>query len=245
MASSSSARARRIDPILANMDKTSPSQDIVVIPASQAHTASVIFVHGLGQTTFTWRAMILEGLVPHLPHVEWILPQATEKHVTYHRNIRRPSWFDIAALPPGADEYDEPGIAESIRIIESLILAQIHRGVDARRIILMGFSQGAALAIMTALSTLHDLGGVVSLSGWIPLRARDQTIASPNVPILWCHGIPDPEIPLSMAENGVAYLRKHVHDQDKIQFKTYPGLTHTINDDEVNDVLAWLVEQTA
>ncbi|KAF7340064.1 Phospholipase carboxylesterase [Mycena venus] len=223
--------------------KIRPPQQTVVIPASQEHTASVIFVHGLGQTTFTWRAMILEGLVPNLPHVEWVLPQATEKRVTYYRDVRRPSWFNIATLPPGDDEFDERAIAESIAVIESLILAQIHRGIDARRIILVGFSQGAALSLMVALSTLHDLGGVASLSGWIPQRARDHPLTSPHVPILWCHGTADVEIPTSHAEDAVTYLRTHV--RDKVQYNTYPDLGHTINDDEVNDLLAWLVERTA
>jgi lysophospholipase-2 len=194
---------------------------------------------------------------------EQVCNNRSDKRVTYYRNVRRPSWFNIATLPPGNDEYDEPAIAESIGVIESLILAQIHRGVDARRIILVGFSQGAALSLMVALSTLHDLGGVVSLSGWIPPRARDvrpllllllsflylklnrsqHTIASPNVPILWCHGTADTEIPIAIGEDAVSYLRKHV--RDKVQFNTYPGLEHTINDDEVNDLRAWLVERIA
>ncbi|KAF8213601.1 phospholipase carboxylesterase [Mycena galopus ATCC 62051] len=230
-------------PILANMEKIPPAQQTVVIPASQEHTASVIFVHGLGQNTFTWRAMILEGLVPNLPHVEWVLPQASDKRVTYYREARRPSWFNISTLPPGDDEFDEPGISESVGVIESLILAQIHRGIDARRILLVGFSQGAALNLMVALSTLHDLGGVASLSGWIPLRARDHPLTSPHVPILWCHGTADTEIPLATAKDAVAYLCTHV--RDKVQYNIYPGLGHTINDDEVNDLLAWLVERTA
>ncbi|KAJ7275513.1 Phospholipase/carboxylesterase [Mycena haematopus] len=228
------------------MEKNPPPQQAVVIPASQGHTASVIFVHGLGQTTFTWRAMILEGLVPNLPHVEWVLPQASDKRVTYYRDVRRPSWFNIATLPPSDEEFDEPGIAESIAVIESLILAQIHRGIDARRVLLVGFSQGAALSLMIALSTLHDLGGVASLSGWIPPRARDVApprLSSPHVPILWCHGTADTEIPLASAEDAVAYLRTHV--RGTVQYNTYPGLGHTINDDEVNDLLAWLVERTA
>lgn len=87
--------------------------------------------------------------------------------------MRRPSWFNIATLPPDDAEFDEAAITESIGVIENLILSQIHRGVDSHRIILIGFSQGAALSLMVALSTLHDLGGVVSLSGWIPPRARD------------------------------------------------------------------------
>ncbi|KAJ6604153.1 phospholipase carboxylesterase [Mycena vulgaris] len=228
---------------IVNTNAIPPSQEILVIPASQKHTASVIFVHGLGQTTFTWRAMILEGLVPNLPHVEWILPQASNKAVTYYRGMSRPSWFNIATLPPGDAEFDEAAIAESIGIIENLIISQIHRGVDSRRILLVGFSQGAALSLMVALSTLHDLGGVASLSGWIPPRARDQMIASPNVPILWCHGTADLEIPIAVGENAVSYLKKHL--RDKVQYKTYPGLEHTINDEEVDDLLAWLVERTA
>ncbi|KAJ7102410.1 Phospholipase/carboxylesterase/thioesterase [Mycena belliarum] len=213
---------------------------VVVIPATQRHTASVIFIHGLGQNTFTWRAMIMDGLVPRLPHVEWVLPQASSKPVTYCQGMRCPSWFNIATLPPGDAEFDEPAIAESIRVVESLIIAQIHRGVDSRRIILVGFSQGAALALMVALSTLHDLGGVASLSGWIPPRAQEM-VASPNVPILWCHGAADPEIPIVVAANAVSYLRRNL--RDKIQYKTYLGLSHTINDEEVNDLLAWLVER--
>lgn len=84
----------------------------------------------------------------------------------------RPSWFDIARLPPDKDEYDQVSIAASVSVIEDLILAQVHAGIDSRRIILVGFSQGAALSLMTALTSLHDLGGVVSLSGWIPHKAR-------------------------------------------------------------------------
>ncbi|KAJ7124810.1 phospholipase carboxylesterase [Mycena crocata] len=227
---------------IANMNTIPSSQQTVVIPAGQEHTASVIFVHGLGQTTFTWRAMILEGLVPNLPHVEWILPQASEKFVVYSRR-RRPSWFNIANLPPGDDEFDEPAISESMGIIENLILSQIHRGIDARRIFLVGFSQGAALNLMVALSTLHDLGGVVSLSGWIPPRARDQPIASPKVPILWCHGTADVQIPIGVAENAVSFLRKNVFE--KVEYKTYASLEHTINEEEVDDLLAWLLERTA
>ncbi|KAJ7480168.1 phospholipase carboxylesterase [Mycena galericulata] len=227
------------------MNAIPSSQVPTIIPANAQHTASVIFVHGMGQTTPTWRAMILEGLVPRLPHVEWILPQASDKPVTYSLGRRRPSWFDIATLPPGNTEFDEPAIAESVALIESHILDQIHRGVDPRRIILVGFSQGAALSLMVALSTLHDLGGVASLSGWIPLRARDQTIASPNVPILWCHGTADEEIPLAFAESAVSFLRKHVNSTPTLQYRTYPGLGHTINDEEVDDLLAWLVERTS
>lgn len=102
--------------------------------------------------------------------------------VTLNQGQYRPSWFDIARLPPRSNELDEQAIAESITMIEGLILSQVHSGIDSRRIILMGFSQGAALSMMVSLTTLHYLGGVVSLSGWIPSRARNVSLSGLRFP---------------------------------------------------------------
>jgi lysophospholipase-2 len=95
-----------------------------------------------------------------------------KRSVSVNQGHRRPSWFDIRRLPPGSSEFDEHGLSESVALIENLILSQVHAGIDSRRIVLAGFSQGAALSLMVALTTLYFLGGVVSLSGWIPPPAR-------------------------------------------------------------------------
>ena len=93
--------------------------------------------------------------------------------VSYSNGLHRPSWFNIWHLPPWLDEFDELGAVESISVIEQLILTEVHDGLDPKRVILVGFSQGAALCLMTALTTLHDIGGVASLSGWIPHHVRE------------------------------------------------------------------------
>jgi predicted esterase len=98
------------------------------------------------------------------------------RSVAWNQGHRRPSWFDIARLPPESNEFDEPGLSESVALIENLILSQVHAGIDSRRIILAGFSQGAALSMTVALTTLYFLGGVVSLSGWIPPPARHVSV---------------------------------------------------------------------
>ena len=89
-----------------------------------------------------------------------------------NQGMLRPSWFNIWQLPPHPAEYDEQGITESIYVIEDLILNQIHSGIDPKRIFLMGFSQGAALSLTVGLTTLNELGGVISLSGWVPAGYR-------------------------------------------------------------------------
>lgn len=85
----------------------------------------------------------------------------------------RTGWFNLRELPPCRNDFDENGIVASMSTIESIIQAKIHQGADSRNIVLMGFSQGASLALMVALTTLHDLGGVASLSGWIPHLIRE------------------------------------------------------------------------
>lgn len=54
----------------------------------------------------------------------------------------------------------------------------MQRGIHPRKIFLVGFSQGAALSLMVGLTTLHDLGGIGSLSGWIPHRIRDVGVVA-------------------------------------------------------------------
>ena len=73
-------------------------------------------------------------------------------------------------------------MASSVSSVEVWIQAEVHRGTDPRRIVLMGFSQGAALSLLVALTTLHELGGVVSLAGWIPHRGREVS-CSQVIPI--------------------------------------------------------------
>ncbi|RDB28982.1 Acyl-protein thioesterase 1 [Hypsizygus marmoreus] len=206
------------------MDREPSFHNVVTIPARQTQTATIIFIHGLGQSNVTWRMVAAEALSPSLPHVQWLFPQASKRPVSMNQGLRRPSWFDIARLPPSPNEFDEYAISESIGLIEDLIL-----------------SQGAALSMMVALTSLHDLGGVVSLSGWIPPRARHMIHATPTFPILWCHGIADREIPFTYGQEAIAFLRNTLRlPQSRLQLRAYDGLDHAINDAELNDVAYWL-----
>lgn len=83
----------------------------------------------------------------------------------------RPAWFDVHRLPPGIDEFDESAVEHSIALVERFILWQVHCGIDPKRIVLAGFSQGAATSMLAAFTSLHDLAGVASLSGWLPSKA--------------------------------------------------------------------------
>lgn len=71
---------------------------------------------------------------------------------------------------------DESGMIESRSAIEQLISAEIESGIDPGRIVLFGFSQGAAMSVLTGLTSERKLGGIGVLSGWLPLRAKFKSV---------------------------------------------------------------------
>lgn len=176
---------------------------LLLLPFGSA--VSCLYQQSLGQATETWRQLIVEALAPELPHVHWILPHAyvstTEAYfaspyklslvLTMHHLIgfssrqpvtmnpyqKLPSWFNVSRLPPVLEEFDAAGIAASMERIEDIILSVVHSGVDPTRIVLWGSGQGAAMAMLLALTTLNELGGVVGMSGWIPSSVEVQAVS--------------------------------------------------------------------
>lgn len=96
------------------------------------------------------------------------------------------------------ENEDAEGIKASSEYLTSLVQAEIDAGIPADRIVLGGFSQGAAMAIYTGLTASAKLAGIVALSGWLLLSRtfREVLAASPkvndNTPILMCQGAADP-----------------------------------------------------
>lgn len=87
-------------------------------------------------------------------------------------------WSDIYGLTV-SDREDGPGFDESAARINTIIQQEIDKGVDPKRIVIAGFSQGGALALHTALRSPHALGGCVALSTWLPLRDAYPAAISP------------------------------------------------------------------
>ena len=83
------------------------------------------------------------------------------------------AWFDVEELPPtnesGSDSISRQ-IQHVIRSLEQIISAELRRGRS--RVVVAGFGQGAAVALMLSLTSLSELAGVASLSGWIPHDMR-------------------------------------------------------------------------
>jgi phospholipase/carboxylesterase len=81
---------------------------------------------------------------------------------------------------------------------------------QAGQMIVIGFSQGAALACAFTLQFPAQVGALVLLSGFIPQLADSIKAEQPlrDKAVLVAHGIQDPLLPLALAERGVLSLEE-------------------------------------
>ncbi|XP_043916002.1 acyl-protein thioesterase 2 [Protopterus annectens] len=199
--------------------------EAVTVSGTERETAAVIFLHGLGDTGHSW-ADALSSV--RIPYVKYICPHAPKIPVTLNMRMVMPSWFDLIGLSPDAPE-DEAGIKKATENIKAIIEHEIKNGIPAHRIILGGFSQGGALSLYTALTCQHKLAGVIALSCWLPLHKTFPQAASnsanKDTPILQCHGDADIMIPVRFGALTHEKLKTIVSPM-KLQFKTYPSMSH-------------------
>ena len=135
---------------------------IVVSPTSR-HTATVIWLHGLGDNGSGWSDVARQL---NLPWVKFLLPNAPSRPVTINMGASMPAWADIKGLTPDAPE-DEEGTMKTQKYIHDLIAEEVKNGIPADRIMVGGFSQGAAMACFAALTHKVRLGGCFVLSGYL------------------------------------------------------------------------------
>lgn len=135
------------------------------------YSSVVIWLHGLCGSAIDWeRFVLLVDKKGFLPNTKWILPTSKFRKITAIYNNKCPAWFDITSFSPSENVEDVDGILESARRIRGMIMSEIESGIDQSKIFLVGFSQGSAMALISSL-IMRDitLGGVIGVSGWIPM----------------------------------------------------------------------------
>ncbi|TCD63882.1 hypothetical protein EIP91_004822 [Steccherinum ochraceum] len=235
------------------MAATAPLK-FLTVAAKAKHTATVIFVHGLGDSGAGWKPVAeMLGQDPKLRHVKWILPHAPSIPVTANFGMEMPSWFDIANFDWKPPE-DEQGMNKTANLLRQLIADEVKEGIPSERIVLGGFSQGGAMTLLTSLTTEKKFGGLVVLSAWLPLAqkwasdpAAVKNTSFTKTPLFWAHGEADPLIPIAIAKRSTEAVKSTlgVTDATKdslvgLTFRTYPGMQHSTCMEELTHLLEWL-----
>lgn len=196
-------------------------------PLEQAR-AAVIMVHGRGAS-----AGDILGLADHLnrPDLAYLAPQAAAS-----------TWYPNRFIAPLAS--NEPWLSAALATVGELVARLEAAGIPAERTVLLGFSQGACLALEYAARNARRYGGLVGLSGGLigpDGTPRDYPGSLAGTPVfLGCSDV-DFHIPLERVRESSRVLQGLGGD---VTERIYPGMDHTVNEDElsfVRQLLAGLV----
>jgi phospholipase/carboxylesterase len=212
---------------------------VVIETGPDAASASIIWLHGLGADGHDFEPIVPELELPETLPVRFVFPHAPYRPVSLNGGAVMRAWYDIAVAARGLVQH-EPHIRESERYLRGLIAIESARGVASRRIVLAGFSQGAAIALHTGLRYPEPLAGILALSMPIPLPDRIATerhTANAAAPVFLAHGTADPIVPFAMGEYAHQLL---VRLGQEVDWHDYP-VGHTVSPREIADLRAWLL----
>lgn len=194
--------------------------------------ASVIVLHGLGADghDFVPVAKMLDAGIG----VRYVFPHAPMMPVTINQGYVMRAWYDIRNADLAQHE-DEDGLRQSMARINALIDREIARGIPAERIVLMGFSQGCAMTLMTGLRQPRRLAALIGLSGFLPLAghtADERSPANQDTPIFLAHGRLDPIVPIDRAVASRDLLQQLGYP---VEWHEYP-IPHSVSPEEIADI---------
>jgi phospholipase/carboxylesterase len=214
------------------------SREAVEIETGADPQGSVIWLHGLGADGHDFEPIVPELTGAGERALRFVFPHAPIRPVTLNGGYAMRAWYDIVSLERRGPE-DESGIRASQATIEALIRRENERGVPAGRIVLAGFSQGGALALVAGTRYPHKLAGILGLSCYLLLADRfkaERSVANQHTPIFLAHGLQDAIVAPLLGEHARASLEAAGYP---VEWHTYP-MPHSVCPGEVADIAAWL-----
>lgn len=201
-------------------------------------TASILVLHGLGADGRDFVPVAEQMDLSAVGPVRYVFPNAPVMPVTINGGYSMPAWYDILGADL-AQRQDEAGMRRSQAAIEQLIAREVARGIAPGRIVLAGFSQGCAMALMTGLRHPQPLAGIIGLSGYLPLADRlaaERSPASLQVPIFLAHGLQDDVVRPERAIASRDQLQLLGHE---VHWHEY-AMGHSVCLEEIADMRDWL-----
>ncbi len=192
-------------------------------------TVAVIMLHGRGSTADDILSLSQEF---NTGEVAYLAPQAAGYQ-----------WYPNRFIAPL--DSNEPYLTSALTLVGDLVKHVEKAGISQEQIVLLGFSQGACLALEYAARNAGRYGGVVGLSGALigpPGISRTYLGSMNQTPVfLGCSDV-DFHIPLETVIESASVFRRL---QGNVTERIYPGMGHTVNEDEINfvdDLLRSLVD---
>jgi phospholipase/carboxylesterase len=208
-------------------------------PQGAEPTASIIVLHGLGADGNDFVPIAEQLDLSALGAVRFVFPHAPIRPVTINGGYRMRAWYDILGSEIDRIE-DEAGLRASMLEVQALLDREAARGIAPGRTVLMGFSQGCAMTLLTGLRAPQRLAALVGLSGYLPLAAStggERSDANASTPIFMAHGRFDGVIPIARATASRDALVALGHP---VEWHEY-DMEHSVCAEEVSELNAFLL----
>jgi predicted esterase len=152
------------------------------------------------------------------------------------------TWYPFGFMEPM--ERNQPDLDRSLAAVGTAVEALEADGIPVDRIVLAGFSQGACLSLEHAARNPRRYGGLVGLSGGLigpPGTPRDYEGSLADTPVFLGCSDRDPHIPESRVRETGEVLAGL---EGRVTTRIYPGMGHTVNEDEIAQMTKILTELT-
>lgn len=197
-------------------------------PETRAGRPLLLLLHGYGSDERD-----LFGLAPFLPDA--FVLAAVRAPLAPPFPAPGWSWYPIEGLDGRS--------SGAVTAAADALIAWIDRATDAETIGILGFSQGAAVALQALRLQPERFAFVVNLAGYAdpsPLPG-DEVLAERRPPVFWGRGARDEVIPPAAVAHTVQWLPAHA----ELSGRVYAGLTHSVSQEELDDVHVFLDKQLA
>jgi len=220
--------------------------DTLEFQTGDAPVASIVVLHGLGADGNDFVPIAQELDLSAIGPVRFVFPHAPVRPVTLNGGYPMRAWYDIfgpadLSGPGGARREDEPGLRAAAAEVQALLDREAARGIAPARTVLMGFSQGCAMALLAGLRAPQRLAGLVGLSGYLPLAATtaaERSAASHGLPLFLAHGRFDGVVVPARGEAARDALEALGHP---VEWHPYP-MEHSVCPEEITDLNRWLLQ---
>uniref|UniRef100_A0A3Q3W9R6 palmitoyl-protein hydrolase n=1 Tax=Mola mola TaxID=94237 RepID=A0A3Q3W9R6_MOLML len=208
------------------------------------HSASVIFLHGSGDTGQGLRAWVRDVMTPDLAfgHIRVIYPTAPARPYTPMRGSLSTVWFDRNKISRDCPEHLE-SIDAMCSTLGSVIQDEVNIGIPKHRIIIGGFSMGGAMALHLACRHHPDVAGVFALSSFLNKDSLAFQVNHSRLPLpelFQCHGTNDDLVLHQWGEDTSMLLRKAGMTTT---FHSFPGLYHQLSQPEMELLRSWILKK--
>ena len=139
--------------------------------------------------------------------------------------LREPRSLDEATLRASLD-----ALAEFLDTVKGAY------PVDLERVVLLGFSQGAVMALGAQALRPDTVAGVIALSGYFPIEVESEADSLVGRPAFVAHGVYDDIIPVEAGRRTRDLLDRHGVD---LTYREY-RMAHQVSAEEMAEARAWL-----